>query len=170
MPAQILFGLLFEVFDVRHRRNRAQSTPESRIRSAPNRRYSCARSDVTKADVSRGRGPNNGMPAPNSTGTRVITNRSMSPAARNLSRGGGTRRLRERKLGANRFHGPLSQLRTDTLKNSHARSAQHEEDSHSLRNLLGWPFTEGLRMIWPGVVDISRPMMVRYSVIYRVTR
>src|SRR5438445_4238412 len=54
-------------------------------------------------------------------------------------RGGGTRRLRERKLGANRFHGPLSQLPTDTLKNSHARSAQQEEDSHSLRSLLRWP-------------------------------
>jgi len=33
--------------------------------------------------MSRGTGPNNGMPAPINTGTRVITNRSMHPAARN---------------------------------------------------------------------------------------
>jgi Stage II sporulation protein E (SpoIIE) len=33
--------------------------------------------------MSRGTGPNNGMPVPISTGTRVITNRSMHPAARN---------------------------------------------------------------------------------------
>jgi len=30
--------------------------------------------------------------------------------------------------------------------------------------------TEGLPMIRPGAVDICRPMMVRYSVIYGVTR
>ncbi len=29
--------------------------------------------------------------------------------------------------------------------------------------------TEGLRMIRPGAVDICRPMMVRYSIIYGVT-
>jgi hypothetical protein len=30
--------------------------------------------------------------------------------------------------------------------------------------------SQGLPMIWPGAVDICRPMMVRYSVIYGVTR
>jgi surfactin synthase thioesterase subunit len=37
-------------------------------------------------------------------------------------------------------------------------------------NLFLKASTEGLPMIRPGAVDICRPMMVRYSVMYEVTR
>jgi hypothetical protein len=41
---------------------------------------------------------------------------------------------------------------------------------NSSQKLLPQALSEGLPMIRPGAVDICRPVMVRYSVIYGVTR
>jgi len=42
--------------------------------------------------------------------------------------------------------------------------------AHVPESLFLKALTEGLPMIRPGAVDICRPVMVRYSVIYGVTR